>query len=248
MTPRTRLILSATTIALLWQLPYGAQLLYPLTLLATFAHAVGASFEEMLLHADGSGMAVWHGNPGRLASALIAAGGLLGPSLAGVSLLLLSRAPRFARAALLLAALLLLIAVALWVRNGRQSAARCRCRLFPAPDGADAVPVVADRPGLYVFRASTGQRRGIAVRQRRDGRCAVAAVLVLGRRGGGIFISCVAVGHRLCQPPGSRAGVAKVDNAGLASAAPSCNDQLLTSADVQQQPGCKWLEQQRNAH
>jgi len=126
MTPRTRLILSATTIALLWQLPYGAQLLYPLTLLATFAHemghglsalAVGASFEEMLLHADGSGMAVWHGNPGRLASALIAAGGLIGPSLAGVSLLLLSRAPRFARAALLLAALLLLIAVALWVRN-----------------------------------------------------------------------------------------------------------------------------------
>jgi len=124
--PRTRLFLSAATIALLWQLPYGAQMLYPLTLLATFAHemghglsalALGASFDEMLLHADGSGMAVWHGNPDAMATALIAAGGLIGPSLAGVSLLLLSRAPRFARAALVLVAVLLLTAAALWARN-----------------------------------------------------------------------------------------------------------------------------------
>jgi len=124
--PRTRLFLSAATIALLWQLPYGAQMLYPLTLLATFAHemghglsalALGASFDEMLLHADGSGMAVWHGNPGAMTTALIAAGGLIGPSLAGVSLLLLSRAPRFARAALVLVAVLLLTAAALWARN-----------------------------------------------------------------------------------------------------------------------------------
>ncbi len=126
MNPRTRLFLSAATIALLWQLPYGAQMLYPLTLLATFAHemghglsalALGASFDEMLLHADGSGMAVWHGNPGAMTTALIAAGGLIGPSLAGVSLLLLSRAPRFARAALVLVAVLLLTAAALWARN-----------------------------------------------------------------------------------------------------------------------------------
>ncbi len=126
MNPRTRLLLSAATIALLWQLPYGAQMLYPLTLLATFAHemghglsalALGFSFDDMLLHSDGSGMAVWRGNSGATATALIAAGGLIGPSLAGVSLLLLSRAPRFARATLLLVALLLLAAVALWVRN-----------------------------------------------------------------------------------------------------------------------------------
>lgn len=126
MNPRTRLLLTAATIALLWQLPYGAQMLYPLTLLATFAHemghglsalALGASFDEMLLHADGSGMAVWHGNPGHIATALIAAGGLVGPSLVGVSLLLLSRAPRFARAALLLVAVCLLIVTALWARN-----------------------------------------------------------------------------------------------------------------------------------
>ncbi len=126
MNPRTRLLLSAAAIGLLWQLPYGAQMLYPLTLLATFAHemghglsalALGASFDQMLLHADGSGMAVWHGTPGRLATALIAAGGLVGPTLAGVSLLLVSRAPRFARAALVLVAALLLTVVALWVRN-----------------------------------------------------------------------------------------------------------------------------------
>jgi len=126
MTPRTLLILSAAVIALAWQLPYGAQALYPLTLLATFAHemghglaalALGASFDEMRLHADGSGMAVWHGNPGRMATALIAAGGLFGPTLAGVSLLLLSRSPRFARAALALVAVLLLAVIALWARN-----------------------------------------------------------------------------------------------------------------------------------
>ncbi len=126
MNPRTLLILSAAAIAVLWQLPYGAQLLYPLTLLATFAHemghglsalALGASFDEMLLHADGSGMAVWHGNPSPLATALIAAGGLVGPTLAGVGLLLVSRAPRFARAVLVMVALLLLVVVLLWVRN-----------------------------------------------------------------------------------------------------------------------------------
>ena len=126
MSQRTLLMLSGAAIALIWQLPYGARLLYPLTLLATFAHEMGhgltalllgAHFDEMLLHADGSGMAVWHGNPGRIATALIAAGGLLGPTLAGLSLLLLSRSVRFARAVLVLLAVLLGIVVALWSRN-----------------------------------------------------------------------------------------------------------------------------------
>ena len=120
------LILSGTAMALTWQLPYGRELLFPLSLLATYAHelghglaalALGAGFDELLLHADGSGMAVWHGQPGRLDTALIAAGGLLGPSLAGTSLLLLSRSPRWARAVLGLLAVLLVVSAALWVRN-----------------------------------------------------------------------------------------------------------------------------------
>ncbi len=124
--PRTLLILSTAAIVLLWQLPYGRQMLYPLTLLATFAHEMGhglialllgAQFDQLLLNADGSGMAVWHGNPGRIATALIAAGGLMGPTVAGITLLLLSRSPRFARAVLGTLALLLTVSMAVWSRN-----------------------------------------------------------------------------------------------------------------------------------
>ena len=38
MNSRTLLILSVAAVAAIWQLPYGRQALYPLTLLATFAH------------------------------------------------------------------------------------------------------------------------------------------------------------------------------------------------------------------
>lgn len=126
MNPRTLLILSGAAIALIWQLPYGAQALYPLTLLATFAHemghgltalALGAQFEALLLHPDGSGMAVWRGNPGRITTALVAAGGLVGPTLAGISLLLWSRSARLARTGLALLAGVLVAVVLLWSRN-----------------------------------------------------------------------------------------------------------------------------------
>ncbi len=123
---RHLLILSTAAVVLLWQLPYGRQLLYPLTLLATYAHEMGhgltalltgAEFDQMLLHADGSGVAVWRGNPGRLASAFIAAGGLAAPAFAGVVLLLVSSKPRFARNVLVALSVLLLVSMALWSRN-----------------------------------------------------------------------------------------------------------------------------------
>jgi hypothetical protein len=126
MRPATRLMLAGAAIAVIWQLPYGTLLLYPLTLLATYAHEMGhgltalllgASFDQILLHADGSGMALWHGNPGRMTTALIAAGGLLGPTLAGIGLLLLSGSARFARAMLVLLAVLLILSAAVWSRN-----------------------------------------------------------------------------------------------------------------------------------
>lgn len=126
MNQRVILIFIAAGIAIVWQLPWGRQLLYPLTLFSTFAHEMGhgvtallagAEFDYLLIHADGSGTAVWHGNPGRLATAAIAAGGLLGPSLGGVVLLLLARSARLARWLLALVATLLLVATALWSRN-----------------------------------------------------------------------------------------------------------------------------------
>src|SRR3990167_3601208 len=123
---RSLLILSTAAIVLIWQLPYGRQILYPLTLLATYAHEMGhgltalltgAQFDQLLLNADGSGVAVWRGNPGRLSTALIAAGGLVGPSMAGIALLMLSGAQRFARALLATLAVLMVLSVLLWSRN-----------------------------------------------------------------------------------------------------------------------------------
>ena len=120
------LLLAVATIIVVWQLPYGPQVLYPLSLLATFAHELGhglaallagEEFEYLLLHADGSGLAAWRGDPGRLARAAIASGGLLGPSIAGVSLLLLARSPRRVRVLLVVLAAGLAFCVLMWVRN-----------------------------------------------------------------------------------------------------------------------------------
>lgn len=120
------LLLAVATIIVAWQLPYGPQVLYPLSLLATFAHEMGhglaallagEEFEYLLLHADGSGLAAWRGDPGRLARAGIAAGGLLGPSIAGVSLLLFARSPRLVRVLLIVLAAGLALCVLMWVRN-----------------------------------------------------------------------------------------------------------------------------------
>jgi len=126
MRSRQLLIVSTLAVVLIWQIPYGHQLLYPLTLLATYAHEMGhgitalltgSEFDQLVLHADGSGMAVWRGNPGRITTALIAAGGLVGPTFAGIGLLLLSRKPRYARTVLATLSALLLVSVVLWSRN-----------------------------------------------------------------------------------------------------------------------------------
>ncbi len=126
MSSRTLLLLAIVAVAVAWQLPHGQQALYPLSLLATVAHElghgvaallVGGDFERLELHADGSGMAHWRGDPGPMARAFVAAGGLLGPSLAALVLLLASRLPRMARVLIALLAVLALAALVLWARN-----------------------------------------------------------------------------------------------------------------------------------
>ncbi|MBK7003394.1 MAG: M50 family metallopeptidase [Rhodoferax sp.] len=52
MGPRTLLLLSTGAIVTLWQLPYGHQVLYPLTLLATYAHEMGHGMTALLLGAE----------------------------------------------------------------------------------------------------------------------------------------------------------------------------------------------------
>ncbi len=123
---RQKLFLTTAFIVVVWQLPYGRELLYPLSLVATFAHELGhgmtalfcgAEFESLVLYADGSGLATWNGNPGRLATAAIASGGLVGPTVAGVALLLFSGSPQHARRVLGVLGILVVLSIVLWVRN-----------------------------------------------------------------------------------------------------------------------------------
>lgn len=103
---RALLLGAAALVAGVWQLPYGPTILYPFTLLATFVHemghgltalALGATLESFTIHADGSGLAAWSGQVGRLGRALVAAGGLLGPSIAGAGMVASARWPRLGR-------------------------------------------------------------------------------------------------------------------------------------------------------
>ena len=103
--PRHYLVLFAVLTVILWQFPLGQTLLYPFTLLATYAHEMGhgtaallmgASFDSLRMFPDGSGVAQWHGDVGRLARGFIAAGGLVGPSVAGATVLMLTRRARVA--------------------------------------------------------------------------------------------------------------------------------------------------------
>ncbi len=122
------LALSAFLTILIWRLPYGGYLLYPLTILATWFHEMahgicalllGGSFQRLELFADGSGLAVYSGAlylglPGQ---AMVAAAGPLGPAVAGSLLILSSREERSARWGLLVMAVFMIFSVLVWVRT-----------------------------------------------------------------------------------------------------------------------------------
>lgn len=111
--PRAWSVVIAGLTVLAWQFPWGAYALYPFTILASYVHelghglaamAVGARFDALTIHANGSGLAAWSGAVGRLGVAVVAAGGLVGPSAMGG--LLLRRRGQGARAWLTLLAAL----------------------------------------------------------------------------------------------------------------------------------------------
>ncbi len=124
---RLVLVLSALATLVLYAVPYGRLLAYPLILLSTFAHEMGhgaaalvsgGHFTSMMLYADASGLAHTRGSFGRLASAAVSAGGLVGPSLLAAPLFVASARPLVARAALFVLGASCLAAAALFVRNG----------------------------------------------------------------------------------------------------------------------------------
>lgn len=122
------LVACAAASVLLWQTSWGSTLLYPFTILATWFHEMGHglaalltgnSFDELLIFADGSGLATSSRDADgySLTSALISAGGPLGPALAGSGLILASRHRDSTRSALLLLGFALLLSTAIWVRT-----------------------------------------------------------------------------------------------------------------------------------
>jgi|CXWL01.1.fsa_nt_gi hypothetical protein len=111
--PRAGLLLltAAALSVALWQVPHGEQVLYPFSILATWFHEMGhgltalllgGHFDNLKMFSDGSGVASWHASSslGRLAKALVAAGGPLGPPIAGCALVLAGRSATATRVGL----------------------------------------------------------------------------------------------------------------------------------------------------
>jgi hypothetical protein len=117
---------SVAVTLLLYLVPFGGFVIYPLLLFATLAHEIGhgitaamlgGTFEQFMLFADGSGVARSTGVTGDPGHALVAAGGLVGPATLGMVGFVAARRPRPSRALLGLLALGLLAAEILVVRN-----------------------------------------------------------------------------------------------------------------------------------
>lgn len=114
------------TLLLWWVIPFGGWISWPLLLLSTFAHelghglaalSVGHGFEAMTINWDGSGVTMSSGNGGRVASAWIAAGGLIGPAIAAAALFRIGKNARTSRGALLIIGCSMLILDVWVVRN-----------------------------------------------------------------------------------------------------------------------------------
>lgn len=113
---------SAVT-ALLYLVPWLRWLAWPLLLLSTLAHemahgvaavVVGGRFEALLMWSDGSGVATWTAQVGRLGHAFVAAAGLVGPAIAAAGLFVAGRSAKGAKGSLLALGTILVVAD-LWV-------------------------------------------------------------------------------------------------------------------------------------
>ena len=100
---QTYIIAFAVLTIVAWQTAFGTLALMPFTLLSTWWHemahglmaaALGAEFERLVIFANGSGFAESSGDLGRIGQAIVAASGLLGPTIAGCVLIIASRSPR----------------------------------------------------------------------------------------------------------------------------------------------------------
>lgn len=117
---------SALVTLALYAVPQARMLAWPLVLLSTLAHELGhgtmaalagGRFESLVINADASGMARSTGSFGRVATAVIAGAGLVGPSVAAFLLLAFGRKDRGASVVLWCLGATLLAVALLLVRN-----------------------------------------------------------------------------------------------------------------------------------
>ena len=124
----TALVVLAVVSILLWHSPYGGLIMYPFSILATWFHEMGHGiagmvfgydFVRLVIFPDGSGYAqhLMERDPPRIAQAVIAAAGLLGPTVAGCLLILAARTRKATRLALVLLGLALVLSTLIWVRS-----------------------------------------------------------------------------------------------------------------------------------
>jgi hypothetical protein len=112
--------------ALLYVIPFGGLIAYPLVLLSTLFHelghgvaalATGGSFEQLAIYGDGSGVATHGASSGAVAQAIVAAGGLVGPAIVAAIAFAMGRRAGSARGFTIALAIGLALALALVVRN-----------------------------------------------------------------------------------------------------------------------------------
>lgn len=150
-----RLVVAGVIVVMLPALPFGAYLVYPFAILTTWFHemghgltalALGQHFEQLMIFANGSGVAQSQvaNDASRFTLAAIAAGGPLAPSIVGSLLILASAHPKLWRPVLWLAAAAILTSVVIWVRS---------------PVGLWVLPLVAGLLALVAWRAKPGFAR-----------------------------------------------------------------------------------------
>lgn len=150
-----RLVVAGLVVTMLPALPFGAYLIYPFAILTTWFHEMGHGltalllgqhFEQLLIFANGSGVAESQidGDASRFVQAAIAAGGPMAPSAVGALLIVASAHPRAWRPVLWLASAAILVSVGIWVRSAT---------------GWWALPLVAALLGLVAWRGSPAWAR-----------------------------------------------------------------------------------------
>lgn len=123
--PLMLLAVAAGTV-LLWRVPWGPELLWPFTILATWYHEMGHALMafllggdavELFIFADGSGLARYEGPValGRIGRALVAAGGPVAPSLAGGLMIVCSRKKAATGWCLFGLSMLLMLSAVVWI-------------------------------------------------------------------------------------------------------------------------------------